>query len=168
MNPNNPMEQFFTRGRANAGVKVPLYLPSGEESEHFLMVHGVDSDEFRAADMMSRRENLKIAEIKDLAKRDIAIADLTRTLRAKLVISWSFDMPCTFENVYNFLKEAPQIADGIDRVASNRKAFFAEGLLSSSPTPGMSSGSTQPSPEATSQGEPTSSRSQSVEEAPQS
>ena len=38
------MNAFFTRGVANEGVQLPLYLPTGEKSEHWVRILGVDSD----------------------------------------------------------------------------------------------------------------------------
>ena len=44
------MDAFFTRGKANEGVQLPLYLPDGSKSEHWVRILGVDSDIFRAAE----------------------------------------------------------------------------------------------------------------------
>ena len=44
------MSAFFTRDRANEGIELPLYLPNGRKSEHWLRVLGVDSDAFRLAE----------------------------------------------------------------------------------------------------------------------
>jgi hypothetical protein len=140
----NPMEAFHTRAKANDGIRVPLYLPTGEKSEHWIEIYGVDSDAFRLADAASRREGFKIAQLESQEARDKATAALTCRLRSKLVKNWSFDMECTEENVYQFLEEAPQIGDAIDRTASSRSVFFGIGSLGSSPTPSSSSSSTSP------------------------
>ena len=50
------MNAFFTRGVANEGLQLPLYLPNGEKSEHWVRVLGVDSDSFRAAEAESKRK----------------------------------------------------------------------------------------------------------------
>lgn len=127
----NGMESFFTREKANTGVEVPLYLPSGEKSEHHLVIRGVDSDVFRAAESESRRKSILIAQIPEGPERDRAIEDAKLDLIVSLVISWTFDSPCTHENVAAFLREAPQISDAIDRVASKRSLFFAQKSSSS-------------------------------------
>ena len=51
---------------------------------------------------------------------------------AALVIGWSFDEECTRENVKQLLKEAPYIADLIDRKAADAQLFFGKGSIGSS------------------------------------
>lgn len=163
------MEAFFTREKANEGIRVPLHLPTGELSEHWIEIYGVDSDAFRIAEAMSRREGVRIAQIEDPAKRDTATAELTRRLRAALVKGWSFDQECTPDNVAAFLREAPQIAEAIDRVSSNRALFFGIASLDSSRTPSTNSSSTSSPTGAASRGGRASSKSPSKEgAAPQS
>ena len=60
-------------------------------------------------------------------------------LVACLVSSWSFEQPCTPENVQAFLRESPQIMEATDKVAANRRAFFKGSSNSSSDTPRASS-----------------------------
>lgn len=136
------MDAFFTRSRANEGLELPLYLPNGQKSEHWVRVLGVDSDAFRNAEAESRRDAFRIAQIEDLADRAKAIADSKRHLVASLVVAWSFDRPCNVEEVEAFFSEAPQIMDAIDRAASKRALFFAAGSSSSRHTPSTSSSST--------------------------
>jgi len=136
------MNAFFTRGVANEGVQLPLYLPTGEKSEHWVRVLGVDSDAFRNAEAESRRDAFRIAQIEDLADRAKAIADSKRRLVASLVVAWSFDRPCNVDEVEAFFREAPQIMDAIDLAASKRALFFGAGSSSSRPTPSTSSSST--------------------------
>lgn len=136
------MEAFFTRPKANEGIKLPLWTPQGTKSEHWVRILGVDSDAFRAANAESQRDALRIAQIEDKAEQALAIAESKRNLVAALVIDWSFDRPCTRESVSAFFLEAPQIMDSIDVAASRRALFFAHGSSSSQPTPSTSSAST--------------------------
>lgn len=136
------MDAFFTRSKANDGLKLPLYLPNGEKSEHWVRILGVDSDRFREAEAESRRDAFRIAQIDDPADRARAIADSKRSLVATLVAEWSFPQPCTQENVEAFFREAPQIMDAIDMAASKRALFFVAGSSSSQPSQSTSSGST--------------------------
>ena len=136
------MNAFFTRGVANEGLQLPLYLPNGEKSEHWVRILGVDSDRFREAEAESRRDAFRIAQIDDPADRARAIADSKRSLVAALVTEWSFPQPCTQENVEAFFREAPQIMDAIDMAASKRALFFVAGSSSSQPSQSTSSGST--------------------------
>ena len=120
------MDAFYTREAANNGIKVPLFTPDGSATDHYIMIRGVDSDEFRAADTEARRSVLKFAAIEDPAELDIATSDAIRKTRASLVISWSFEQECTLDNVINFLREAPQLADAIDMTAAKRSLFFVK------------------------------------------
>lgn len=125
------MAQFRTRGPANAGVKFPLQNAAGLLTEHWLLIRGVDSDEFRAADRIARRENVRVAAMDDVAARDKAFDEIRRKLIASLVAGWSFSKPCTPENIVEFLREAPQLEASIDTVATKRALFFANASASS-------------------------------------
>ncbi|TMO66753.1 hypothetical protein [Pseudoalteromonas aurantia] len=129
------MEAFFTRDKANAGIKLPLYLPDGSESEHYLMVKGIDSDAFRDAETLAKRNAMTFAAIEDEAQQKDAFADEKLTLIASLVGDWSFEQACTLDEVKNFLRQAPQICDQIDKVAAKRSLFFDNGLSNSQPSP---------------------------------
>ena len=143
MDKNINMEAFFTREKANEGVEVPLYLPSGEKSNHWIRIRGVDSDHFRLAEADSRRQAMNIATIDDTLERAKAIADAKLALIAELVISWSFEQECTLENVKDFFRQAPQIADAVDQVASKRALFFGRGSSNSQSSLSQSSDSTK-------------------------
>ena len=123
-----PMESFFTRENANEGIELPLLLPDGTKTEHWLRIRGVDADGFRKAEARSKRKMLEIAAEKDLDKRD-----------AEVVIGWSFDNPCTEAEIKRLFREAPQIAEQVDRTAYDRARFFGNSSKGSSPTPGESS-----------------------------
>lgn len=137
------MEDFFTRERANEGLEVPLHLPNGNLSEHKLWIRGVDSDEFRRADSESRRSLSRIMEIEDLVKRDEEVENIKLKLIAACIISWTFSQECTMENKVKFLRQAPQIADAVDRVATSRKLFFLKESASSENLPTTTSDSNE-------------------------
>ncbi|CAM0070117.1 Tail assembly chaperone [Vibrio phage K251 g3] len=119
------MQEFFTRQKANEGKKIPLYLPDGKPSDHWLVVRGVDSDHFKQAETRGKRQAITIAKIEGADERAQAIRDTELTCIAALVADWSFDQECTEPNVVNFLREAPQIADMVNQVAAKRASFFA-------------------------------------------
>lgn len=137
------MSDFFTREKANNGIKVPLFMPNGSMTDQWLLLRGVDSDEFRLADVQAKRDAVRLAAIPETKDRDQAIYDLTIRLTAVLVADWSFDEECTLENVINFFKEAPQIAHAVDVTAGDRGYFFTQGLSSSSDSQDMSSSLTK-------------------------
>jgi hypothetical protein len=133
-------KDFFTRQRANEGIKLPLVHPTtGAVTEHWLRIRGRDSDVFRRAETESRRrlvDLVKEAESNDketVAKQlEAAEEGEMRKLVSALVMDWSFPDPCTPENVSEFLQEAPHIQDAIDKAAVRRSLFFA-GVSSNSP-----------------------------------
>jgi hypothetical protein len=133
------MDEFFTRGKANEGVKLPLYRPDGTKSDHWVRIRGVDSDIFRTAEAESRRDAFRVAAIEDIKERGAAITASKRRLIASLVVEWSFDKPCDVDSVEEFFIEAPQIMDAIDIAASKRALFFANGSSSSQPSLSTSS-----------------------------
>ena len=134
---------FFTRKAANAGVKLPLYTPAGEKTEHWVRILGVDSDIFRATDSEVRRTLMKAAALEgDKALTQKTIDDARLDCLAVLVADWSFPEPCTPESVREFLIEAPQIADAIDKAATKRALFTSGELSASPPTLSTSSAST--------------------------
>lgn len=135
------MEAFFTRSIANEGIELPLYSPTGEKTEHWLRVRGIDSDEFRAAEANAKRDAFQIASVEDMAERARLVTESQRKLIASLVVGWSFEQECTLENVMAFFREAPQIQEAVDRAASRRALFFAARSSSSPPSPSTSSDS---------------------------
>lgn len=121
---NFGMEAFFTRGPANNGVRLPLYLPTGEKTEHWLHILGIDSDSFRQVNLETMRDMARIVAITDQAERAREM-DLSKVrLVACLIHSWSFDLPCSEENRIKLLQEAPHLRDMIDKSAGKRALFF--------------------------------------------
>lgn len=121
-------EKFFTRDKANEGVKVPLVTAAGEESEHWFRIRGIDSDNFRIAERDAKRKAIDIAQIGDVQKRAEAIREAEVIVIASLVADWSFDEECTVESVTIFLQHAPQIADMINQYSAVKSNFFKSEL----------------------------------------
>lgn len=118
------MKAFHTRDNANEGLKVPLHQPDGLETEHWLRVLGVDSDTFREAEASLKRELASFPDKSDTKNYKAFFEEKYNELRAVLVSEWSFDAECTLENVKQFFRDAPQIADMVNQVAGNRSLFF--------------------------------------------
>lgn len=128
-------EMFYTRSGANAGARLPLLLPNGQPSEHWLHVVGADSDQFRSVDSQVRRAVLSHVtdagrQLSD-AERAEFVANKRLELLASAVTGWSFPEPCNDANKLELLREAPQIADAVDRFIANR-SFFTNGAPVSS------------------------------------
>ena len=132
--PKPEIEEFMTRPKANEGHKIPLYTADGRLTAHWLRVLGIDSDVFRKVQAQQIR---RIAEISELPEeeRETAYEDVKLELAACLVADWSFDKPCTHENVKAFLRDAPQIRAEVDKLASRRTFFFKTPLGSLMPSP---------------------------------
>jgi len=136
LSPVATMNAFFTRQKANDGIEFPLSFPDGSPSPHKIRIRGVDSDEFRKAEADAKRKMFETAAVK--AKGETVAYDPMEErfrLLSHLVISWTFDGECTPENVFNFLKEAPQIAEQIDTIAGRRSLFFKNTAKDSTPSP---------------------------------
>lgn len=142
------MKEFYTRSTANEGIEMPLFLPSGKKTKYWMKILGADSDtnhETHARLMSRQAPKIKIEaeNIDDPKEREKFITekqrDLEREAIAMLIVDWNLErddkpVECTQEEKVNFLREAPQIADQINRVASDRNVFFLKGQTSSSST----------------------------------
>lgn len=124
------MEQFFTRGKANEGVKVNLMTPDGQMTDEYILIRSQWSDAFQQAKAQSYRDDMKAAT----EGREIDPTERHARLTASLVAGWSFDEEYTPESALELMREAPQLRDMIDRYASNDARFF--GKPSSDSTPG--------------------------------
>lgn len=118
------MEQFFTRTKANEGIKVPLFTPDGEATEHFLIVRSIYSDSFRDAEREAVRQIADVAAVEDKQEQKQQFKNLELGTIAALISGWSFEQDFTPENVKKFLTEAPQIADLVDQIAKKKHLFF--------------------------------------------
>ena len=117
---------FFTRAKANEGERMPLSLPDGTPTDEWLLIRGVDSDEFRHALDEFRRELLVLASVKDEAERAEKTEAARLKLNAALVIGWSFDAEFSEAALLEFLRESPYITAEVDRFASDRRRFFGK------------------------------------------
>ena len=124
------MGSFSIKGRSEDGIKVPLLLPDGEKTEHFLMVRGADSAAFRKAQARAHRGALELLKLSK-AKKPIDAGDLAmrqakvqRDLLSNLISGWSFEEECTPETVSDFFEEAPQIEEMVNEIAGDRSQFF--------------------------------------------
>ena len=132
------MEEFFTKDKANQGIELPLYTPDGKKTDHLLTILGVDSDAHYQAELREKRKIMALTPtVKSLpeSEREAVISKAQRDseleIFASLILDWTFEEECNHENKIKFLTNAPQIADMIDKVASDRKLFFMSGQSNS-------------------------------------
>lgn len=124
------MEAFAIRQRANDGRRVALTLPDGSPTDHWLQIRSQWSDAFRQAREDAMQQVARMAQT-GKAELDAALEQSLLAVRAALVSDWSFDEPCVPDNVQAFLREAPQIAELIDRAGADDQAFFGNAFASS-------------------------------------
>jgi len=126
------IELFTTVGAANEGIKLPLNLPDGSSSGHWLRVRGRDSGVFRRAEHEAARKIRAMSQQgSDFDQLESARIDLL----ASLVIGWSFDDDFNDENVRRLLVDAPAVAESIDSIAGDRALFFKIASDASETTP---------------------------------
>lgn len=121
------LSDFFTRKVANEGKKLPLYAPDGEMTDEWLLIRGIDSDEFRKAEAKGRRRAIEVGQTRNADKILEALEETQLETIASLVADWSFSEKCTPQNVVNALREAPQLVTAINNFAGKRANFFTKG-----------------------------------------
>ncbi len=150
-------EAFFTRDKANAGIRLPLFDPAtGKKTEHWLLVLGRDSDAYVKQELENERRMMEIARENagaDEKTRAKAFADKVveeaverrRLKTASLVAGWSFPGEFTRSAVVELLVKAPQIERELRAMEEDQTLFFALASTSSTDTQKLSSDSTSPS-----------------------
>ena len=124
------MDDFSIRQRANDGRRIALSLPDGSPTDHWLQIRSRWSDAFRQARDEAMQQVASVAQA-GKAELEAALEHSTLAVRAALVSAWSFDEPCVAANVQAFLRDAPQIAELVDRAGADDPAFFGNAFASS-------------------------------------
>ena len=121
------LSDFFTLGALEKGKKLPLTLPDGTETEHYLMVMGSDAPAARKAMLEAMRmmrdeakEKMPVDAEEDLQQR------VNLHYRSVLAFDWSFPVPYTKEAVTELLINNPGLALEVEKLASDRTRFFAK------------------------------------------
>ena len=125
------IKDHYTRASANEGIWCELKFPDGTPHGKLRLL-SVDSDSFRHKDIELKRKLFErsLESAKERNGGRLVTDDHRLELMASLIAEWDFDEPCTQENKMTFLREAPQVADFVDRMASQRAAFFKNPLTS--------------------------------------
>lgn len=130
------MEAFFTREKSNSGIDVPIPLPTGAPSGHTLRIRGTDSDAFKTAEARANQKALRMRkENKTADELTEELIVSTRELVASLVISWTLKEACTPDNVIKLFRNAPQIMEVVNVMATRRELFFNNGSPTFPDTP---------------------------------
>jgi hypothetical protein len=115
---------FFTLKASNEGRDFPLILPNGEPTPYSLRVISRLSDKAAKAIDAYRRDILVNAS-KPEAER-LTDRELSLPVRAAMVIGWTLPADFNEENLIDFLRNAPQIAEAVDRFSWNDANFFTK------------------------------------------
>ena len=118
---------LFTRPVANDGRRVKIPAPDGKETGEWLHIHHVDCDAFRQkrADVFAAAAVMgSNATEAERAKRH---ADALLELTASTVSAWSLEDEFSQEAMVELLRNAPYLADWLDRKASDAATFFGKG-----------------------------------------
>lgn len=126
--------KYFTRKRSNEGVKMPILSPAGKDEGEWFRVLGTESTVFKAAIVEKDRRLVEIAQL-TADQQEEAKAEMWTRLTAALVVGWSFDNPCTPEEVIELLNEDRDLATQVNTFVTDRGRFFGEESNSSVSTP---------------------------------
>ena len=129
------MEEFFTRDNANEGTQIDLFRPDGSKSDHWLVILGTDSDVYHLTNAKARRAlstiEIEARMIEDVGKREDFLLGKQKEWEIKIIASllksWSFDKEPTEENKIDFLTNAPQIREQINKLSTRRQLFIKTG-----------------------------------------
>jgi len=116
---------LYTRDDCNKPERVHI-------GEQWLEYLGTDSDEFTKA-----KRQIQLDAISGKVKND----EISETLVAALITSWSFDEECTPKNKIDLLKNSPSLCEQIDKLASARADFVKKSQTKQSSIQGDTSGS---------------------------
>ena len=111
------INQLFTREIAEQGKKVYLTDINGNPINEWLLVVGSESDSYRLSVIKAVREN-RISQ-----SSDAEMLDSNAKLLSNAITGWSFEDEFSQDAAYQLLRNAPYIAQQVDKAVSE---FFAD------------------------------------------
>ena len=133
--------KYFTRKRSNEGVRMPILSPAGKDEGEWFRVLGTESTVFKAAIVEKDRRFVEIAQLPSDQQED-AKSEAWARLTSALVAGWSFDNPCTPDEVFELLSEDRDLIVQVNEFVTDRARFFGEESSGSVATPKEASDST--------------------------
>ena len=124
------LSDFYFADKHAAGSRMPILLPSGEDSGEWLQVRGPDCDESVKASRAYTRALFSVddelaglkaeaEESKNWYEYNVAKEDNTRGLNidfiSEIVMGWSLDETFDQENLRNLLVQFPGLIDQVTR-----------------------------------------------------
>lgn len=135
------LKDFYFADKHEAGSRMPIMLPNGEDSGEWLQVRGPDCDVSieagRAYTAAVRAVDASLEELEAACKakdnytewnekRNIQVESLNRDLAVELVTGWSFDEEFSREGFAELLRQyrglAPQVATFHTRIREELNA----------------------------------------------
>jgi len=119
------MRQLFIKDKAREGVKLPVVI-DGVDGDHYVIVRGKDSDEYRqaTAESVIRSRDIMLSE-SSISERAESLIDERYKVLSSLVAGWSFDENVTHESAYEFATSISEpVAQAIDKLAENRAKYL--------------------------------------------
>lgn len=135
------LKDFFFADKHAAGTRMPILLPSGEDSGEWLQVVGPDCDQAiragRAYTAAVRRVDEELAPLDKECEainnwsryndeRSYRIEDLNKQLAAELVTAWSFDNPFSKEALSELLNQYRGLANAVAEHHTNSRKELSE------------------------------------------
>ena len=123
---------FFTLEAANTGCRVMIPGRDGRLTAEWLHIHHTDSDAFR----QKKADSYRVAAMCDPNLNDAERTKLFEAAMLGLLVSsvsgWSLEDEFSHEGVAALLKNAPYLADWLDKKISDASVFFGSGSTGSS------------------------------------
>jgi len=134
------LSDFYFKQKHESGTKMPILLPSGEDSGEWLQVRGPDCDESikhgRAYTLAYRQvardlEELeaKCKEIEDFTEYNAVLSDrmigLNIELALGVVTGWSFDEEFSQESLLGLLEQYSGLADAVAKHHADSRATLS-------------------------------------------
>lgn len=128
--PRLKLSDFYFADKHAAGSRMPILLPSGEDSGEWLQVRGPDCDESVKASRAYTRALFAVDDqlaglkaeaetTKNWYEYNVAKEDATRELNiefiCEIVMGWSLDEDFIYVNLYNLLMQFPGLIDQVTR-----------------------------------------------------
>lgn len=135
----DPRDFYLDPEKVAKGVKLPLFGPNNQITEHWLRVRSIHSEEVQAKLTEEYRTAYESGEFDP--DKPVNLKDVTKRIRHLLISEWSFDTPCTPEAVKELLDNNHFIADRVLQKAEGYHLFFPDTATSSSSGPDTSSSS---------------------------
>ena len=109
----------------NATTVIPLIYPGIGDTGETITIRSRYSDAFREAQAKATRQIAALTmATKGTKIDDAAVKQIEDMQFAVLIADWTFDEPCTPEEIIEFLEENPQVYDLINTKAAQDSLFL--------------------------------------------